>query len=153
MQNNLLNKGEKIIMRKSIIICCVAALFVVFVALAPLSLQGREKRVLKSISVEEAAQLIETNGQNPDFIILDIRTPQEFASGHLEGAVNIDYYSESFTQELNALDKSKTYLMYCRSGGRSARALQSMKSLGFTEVYEMSEGISTWIEKGYHAVK
>jgi rhodanese-related sulfurtransferase len=140
-------------MRKSINICCAVILFVVFIAVVPIALQGSEKRVLKSISVEEAAQLVETNGLNHDFTILDIRTPQEFASGHLEGAVNIDYYSDSFTQELNALDKSKIYLMYCRSGGRSSSALQSMKSLGFTEVYEMGGGISTWIDRGYHVVQ
>ena len=89
------------------------------------------------------------NKDNQSFIIIDARTPQEFANEYIENAVNIDYYSEEFQNELNELDKEKTYLIYCLSGNRSGRALAIMKELGFREVYNMLGGIIQWKAEGY----
>ncbi len=114
---------------------------------------GTRQKILKTIPVEEAKELFDKNRDNPDFIILDIRTPQEYESGHLEDAINIDYYDENFREELDGLDKSKTYLMHCRSGGRSGRALQIMKELNFEEVYDMAGGILGWQDQGFPVVK
>lgn len=92
--------------------------------------------------------------QNPDFTILDIRTEEEFRSGTILSSINVDYYkSESFKSELNKLDKSKKYLVYCRSGNRSAKAIEIMKSLGFTDVTELDGGIISWQAAGLPTIK
>lgn len=71
---------------------------------------------------------------DPDTTIIDVRTPAEYAQGHLDGAVNIDLQSPGFGQEVDKLDRSGSYLVYCRSGNRSAYATQEMTSMGFTDV-------------------
>ena len=106
-------------------------------------------QTIKDISVKEAYDLMGKNKDNQSFIIIDARTPQEFANEYIENAVNIDYYSEEFQNELNELDKEKTYLIYCLSGNRSGRALAIMKELGFREVYNMLGGIIQWKAEGY----
>lgn len=111
--------------------------------------QGAESRVLESIDVDKAAELIEKNKDNPDFTILDVRTLSEYQSGHLENAINIDFYSDSFREELEKLDRTRTYLIYCRSGARSLKTLKLMEELGFNEVYDMIGGIIGWEQKGY----
>ncbi len=126
---------------------------VLFVGVLGQPVQARCRGVIKSISVEEAAQLIEDNNNNSDFVILDVRTPSEFESGALENAVNIDFYSETFEEEIAKLDRDTQYLIYCRSGGRSSRVLELVKSLGFSKVYEMRGGINNWMAKGYPVVK
>jgi len=126
---------------------------VLFVGVLGQPVQARCRGVIKSISVEEAAQLIEDNNNNSDFVILDVRTPSEFESEALENAVNIDFYSEIFEEEIAKLNRDKHYLIYCRSGGRSSRVLELVKSLGFSKVYEMRGGINTWMAKGYPVVK
>ncbi|WP_024332575.1 rhodanese-like domain-containing protein [Gordonia hirsuta] len=70
----------------------------------------------------------------PDTTVIDVRTPAEFAQGHLTGAMNIDLQSAAFDQEIGRLDRSGSYLVYCRSGNRSAYAAQVMSSMGFTDV-------------------
>ena len=110
-------------------------------------------QIIENVTPREAFALIQDNEDNPDFIIIDVRTPEEFAEGHVEDAIIIDFYSESFADELNALDKNKTYLIYCRSGGRSGKALKIMEELGFTKVYNMSGGIVDWKAEGLPTTK
>ena len=66
--------------------------------------------------------------------IIDVRTPDEFASGHVEGAVNINWEGATFADEVASLDKSGTYLLYCRSGNRAGQAKAAMEQMGFTDV-------------------
>ncbi len=113
--------------------------------------ESQQKTV--KIGVAEAHKLIEKNRENSDFVIIDIRTPQEFSDGHIENAINIDFYSRDFRQKLSELDKNKTYLVYCRTGVRSKLAMPVFINLGFKEVYEMDGGIVAWIEAGYEVVK
>ena len=101
--------------------------------------------IIKDITTQEAYALIE---ENPDLIIIDVRTPEEFAQEHLENAINIDSYSDTFRDELDNLDKDKTYLIYCAVGGRSADALAIMQELGFMEAYNMLGGINQWKQDG-----
>jgi rhodanese-related sulfurtransferase len=101
-------------------------------------------QIIEDITTDQASTLIEENQNNPDFVILDVRTPAEFDSGHIENAINIDYYSDTFQDELDSLDKDKTYLIYCEVGGRSKDALAIMKELGFMEAYNMLGGINQW---------
>lgn len=72
-----------------------------------------------------------------DTVIIDVRTPEEFASGHLEGAVNINLQSGQFEQEVGALPLDGEYLVYCRSGNRSAQAVSTMQGLGFTDLTDL----------------
>lgn len=76
--------------------------------------------------------------------IVDVRTPDEFHSKHLDNAVNIDYNDPNFKSEIGKLDKSKPTFIYCLSGGRSGAALTQMKELGFKEVYNMKGGMMKW---------
>ncbi|KAF2956924.1 rhodanese-like domain-containing protein [Marinitoga sp. 38H-ov] len=98
------------------------------------------KQEFQNISPKEAYDLI----LKEDVIILDVRTPGEFNSGHIVNAINIDYYNSSFKSELSKLDKNKTYIIYCRSGNRSGKTLDIMKELGFKNVYNISGGILSW---------
>lgn len=68
--------------------------------------------------------------------IIDVRTPEEYADGHLEGAQNINLQSSTFTAEIGALPKDASYVVYCRSGNRSADAVAQMKAAGFTNVVD-----------------
>lgn len=70
-------------------------------------------------------------------VIIDVRTPEEYAAGHIEGAVNIDLSSESFGESIAALDMSDSYGVYCRSGNRSAQAAARMTEAGFTDVRDL----------------
>lgn len=67
-------------------------------------------------------------------VVVDVRTPAEYDSGHLEGAVNIDLEASTFATKIAALDKNATYFVYCRSGNRSSQAVAAMKKIGFTHV-------------------
>ena len=80
-----------------------------------------------------------------ELTVLDVRTPAEFDSSHIKGAVNYNVLdSIQFMQQIQALDKNETYLVYCRSGKRSARAAGWMNQQGFNHIYNMKEGILGW---------
>ena len=108
---------------------------------------------LKTISPKEASDLIAKHKNNPDFIILDVRTPREFKGGHIERAILLDYYSKTYPDKLKNLDKTKTYLIYCRSGNRSGKTLDLIKNMGFSRVYNMAQGLRGWRAKGLPVTK
>ena len=110
-------------------------------------------QIIENITPEEAYILIQENKYNPNFVILDVRTPEEFLGEYIENAVNLDYYSDTFRNDLDKLDKNKTYFIYCRSGRRSENALNIMKELDFREVYNMSGGIIKWKSEGLPTTK
>ena len=107
---------------------------------------------IKRITAQEAFDLIQENEGNRNFVITDVRTPEEFADGHLDNALNINLNSGTFSTDINKLDKDNTYLIYCRSGNRSAQAAAVMEDLGFMEIYDMG-GITDWTAEGFHIVK
>lgn len=86
---------------------------------------------------------------NDDINIIDVRTPDEFASGCVQNAKNIDVKSSDFLSKISTLDKEEFYLVYCRSGVRSAQAAEQMRKAGFTNIIELQGGISNWEESGY----
>lgn len=81
-------------------------------------------------------------------ILLDVRTPEEFEAGHIKNALNIDWYNPSFKEQVAKLDKNKPVFIYCKSGGRSGQATQVLKSMGFTEIYDLDGGIMQWKNEG-----
>ncbi len=81
-------------------------------------------------------------------ILLDVRTDEEFQSGHIPGALMIDYYAENFAERISTLDKAKTIYIYCRSGGRSGRAMKIMQEQGFDRLYNLDGGIKAWTGVG-----
>jgi rhodanese-related sulfurtransferase len=83
-----------------------------------------------------------------DLVILDVRTPQEYAEGHLEGAVLVDFYDADFADQLAALDPNVPYLVYCRSGNRSGQTLPLMEQLGFGSASDIDGGIIAWADAG-----
>ena len=80
-----------------------------------------------------------------DFIILDVRTSEEFEELRLPNSTNIDFYNpQDFIQELEKLDKNKSYYVYCRTGSRSANTCVLMKEMGFVKTYNLLGGITEW---------
>lgn len=99
---------------------------------------------IKKISSENLILL----DKNKDIQVVDVRRLREYNSGHITGAINIDFYKSSFVEDINKLDKSKTTVVYCKSGNRSNKSALIMDSLGFTDFYDFSEGINGWIIGG-----
>lgn len=92
------------------------------------------------------------NNPPKDLVILDVRTPEEFAEGHLDGAVMIDFYRDDFADQLTQLDPDVPYLLYYRSGNRSGQTAAIMEQLGFTDVLDVDGGILSWTEAGLPTV-
>lgn len=80
--------------------------------------------------------------------VIDVRTPTEYKSGHINGAVNLHVYDQDFTNRLDTLDKSKTVYVYCKAGGRSAEAVETLKAKGFVHIVELDGGMDAWNEAG-----
>ena len=109
-------------------------------------------QTIQAITAQKAHELVRDNLGNGDFVIVDVRTPQEFADARLANALNISLESSSFRTDMNRLDKGDTYLVYCRTGNRSTQAASIMKDLGFTQVYDMG-GIVHWASAGFPLVR
>lgn len=86
-------------------------------------------------------------------IIIDVRTPEEYAKGHLENAQNINWNNGDFEQKVATYKKDTPLFVYCMSGGRSASAAEKLRSLGYTKVYELDGGILKWRNEGLEEVK
>lgn len=111
--------------------------------------EAAEGRVA-DVSAEEAKQLIdETRG----LVVLDVRTPEEFAEGHIKGAINIDVKADSFAEEVAKLNPETPFLVHCRSGRRSLDALDQMKPMPFERVYHLDSGIQGWEAAGFPVEK
>ena len=106
----------------------------------------------KVITVTQADSLINANSANTEFTILDVRSSGEYSTGHIQKALNIDYYSPAFGAKLDTLNKNYIYLVYCKAGGRSTKAIDTMKVLGFNKTYNMLGGIDAWVLAGYQVV-
>jgi phage shock protein E len=123
-------------------------------------LDAEECRVLQ-LCPSECRDLIErlsgpqsgdTSSDRRCLVILDVRTAQEYRSGHLNGSINLDFRSTSFADKLAVLDRGNAYLVYCRTGVRSGRAAALMKSLGFREIYDLAGGMVGWQRDGFEIV-
>ncbi|MFO1499674.1 MAG: rhodanese-like domain-containing protein [Verrucomicrobiota bacterium] len=86
-------------------------------------------------------------------VVLDVRTPAEYAAGHIPGAVNIDVTAPDFDKKVGALDASKTYLVHCKAGTRSARACEKLEKLNFGKLYNLEGGVTAWEKAGHKTEK
>lgn len=102
--------------------------------------------VVEKIAVTTAQDYV---AQHDNAIIMDVRTPAEFGMSHIPGAINVDVLNENFETMVAGLDKDKTYLVHCTKnpvGGRSSRALETLQSLGFRNLYNLEGGYIAWKE-------
>ncbi len=83
-----------------------------------------------------------------DEILVDVRTPEEYAEGHINGALNINWNDPAFMDEMAKLDKNKPVFVYCKSGNRSGQAAEALKGMGFKEIYDLQGGITGWKKAG-----
>ncbi|MEM9514809.1 MAG: rhodanese-like domain-containing protein [Actinomycetota bacterium] len=96
----------------------------------------------RRVSPADAAALIDDPPD--DLVVLDVRTPEEFAEGHLADAALLDFYRADFAEQVAELDRDVPYVVYCRSGNRSGRTAALMEDLGFTDVTDVDGGILAW---------
>lgn len=101
-----------------------------------------------TIEHADAVQAKALLDSNVDVVVLDIRTPGEFESGHIPGAKNIDFRADDFGEEIAALDKATPYLVHCGSGGRSTRSLEVFKENGFHRIIHLDGGLNDWKSAG-----
>lgn len=106
---------------------------------------GSSTRVIATVSPQDASVRL---ADDPAPVLLDIRTPEEVAAGHLGGSVNIDFYEADFADRIAELDRDASYVVYCRSGSRSGQAMELFDSLGFADVTEIDGGIVAWSAAG-----
>jgi rhodanese-related sulfurtransferase len=103
------------------------------------------KSVTGTLSPKVFAEQIKASKQA---VILDVRTPEELASGYLEGSRNIDFNGPGFKDSISTLDRSKEYFVYCASGKRSGKAMEMMKEMGFQKVAALDGGLRMWNANG-----
>lgn len=106
-----------------------------------LSCQGQTSKAIKTVDTKSFAEKLDSD-KNPQ--LLDVRTPEEYSSGHIRNAANVNWNSDSFATEVKKLDKNKTVFVYCKVGGRSAQAANKLAELGFSEIYNLDGGIMKW---------
>ena len=103
--------------------------------------QAQDSTAGKTVTQKKFQRLI--NKKNA--VLLDVRTAEEYKSGHIPGAVQIDVQkTDDFKKQIESLDKKNTYLHYCRSGKRSNAAKMLMKAMGFTKLYDLEGGFIKW---------
>jgi rhodanese-related sulfurtransferase len=105
--------------------------------------------VVTHVDAKAAAKLV-AEGK---VIVLDVRTVEEFAEGHVAGATNINFMASDFATQVGKLDREKTYLVHCASGGRSTRCLPQLKQLGFKQVIHLDGGFTAWEAAGNPVAK
>ena len=114
-------------------------------ALMSYSCKSAPPEGIELISAEEMQELV----QMEDMQLVDVRTPEEYEEGYIAGFQNIDYLSDSFSTDVEKLDKSKPVIVYCKSGRRSANCAEELKEKGFVKVYDLDGGITQWQYQGF----
>jgi rhodanese-related sulfurtransferase len=107
------------------------------------------KTINEDVDVNKFAELVaKEDGQ-----ILDVRTPEEWETGVIKGAIKINFFDETFKRQLGKVDKTKPVYVYCKAGGRSTKAAKQMEKMGFTTVYNLLGGMGAWTTAGKETVK
>ncbi len=116
-------------------------LYFLFISFTILSCNGQPSKSIQTITPEAFAKKI---NESPKVQILDVRTPEEFASEHIDNAENVNWLGNNFAASVKKYDKSKPVFVYCKSGGRSAKAAAKLAELGFKTIYELEGGMMKW---------
>lgn len=106
------------------------------------------KKGINEFEPEKAFIEIENHQHNPDFLVLDVRTPKEYQKEHLKNAQLLNVKSSNFEDELEKMDKNKKYFIYCKTGRRGSKAVELMQKHGYKKVFNISGGINKWKSKG-----
>ena len=124
----------------------ISSFFFLLLSLTLLSCNGQTSKNITDIDPKAFSEKITatTNAQ-----IIDVRTPQEFASGHLDNALNIDWLGDNFVANVEKLDKTKPVFVYCKTSNRSPQAARKLEELGFTTIYNMQGGLLKWDAEGF----
>lgn len=117
--------------------------FILGLILVSLGTYAQEKTGFKVIGPAEYKEQI---SPKEDVQLVDVRTPEEFEEGHIEGAENINFHSEDFLEQFKDMDKSRPLYIYCRSGNRSGKAAEQLLAMGFEEVIDLKGGFLSWSE-------
>ena len=126
-----------------VVIIAVSALIIYYIQIHLLSTTIS----FGDVTVEEAKSLVESN---VSLIIVDVRTREEYDSGHIEGAILIPV--SELESRINELSKEEELLIYCRTGNRSSNSVNILKANGYTKIFHMNDGIIAWIQAGYPTV-
>lgn len=110
-----------------------------------LSCQGQQTKTVQTVDVTAFAEKLKATDKAQ---LLDVRTPEEFSSGHIENATNVNWNGDDFVAKAEKYDKSKPVFVYCKVGGRSAQAADKLAELGFKEIYNLDGGIMKWNAAG-----
>ncbi|MDR3045209.1 MAG: rhodanese-like domain-containing protein [Desulfovibrio sp.] len=98
----------------------------------------------RNVTPEEVTALMQQRKDDEAFMVIDVRTPAEFAEGHLANARNFDVKASDFNDRIGSLNRNRTYVVYCRSGNRSGKAVDAMRDMGFTSILHMNGGMLAW---------
>lgn len=123
----------------------ISHLYLFIISFFVFSCSGQTSPAVKTIDVSSYSEKIKAT---PNAQILDVRTPEEYATGHIENSDNVNWNSDSFVSRTDKYDKTKPVFVYCKSGGRSAKAADKLAQLGFTSVYNLDGGMLKWEAAG-----
>ena len=121
------------------------SIYLLILSFVVLSCNGQTSKDVKTIEAKAFAERIK---ETPNPQILDVRTPEEFASDNIDNAKNVNWLGNTFVSDVEKLDKSKPVFVYCKSGGRSQKAAEKLSELGFTTIYQLDGGILKWDAAG-----
>jgi len=123
----------------------------ILIALLTFSYSCKEKETTTTTSTIEVItpQEMQQISQMEGVQLVDVRTPEEYSEGYIEGFQNIDFFSNTFSQDIEKLDKSKPVIVYCKSGNRSAKSAKKMQEAGFYKIYDLEGGITKWKLEGF----
>lgn len=119
-------------------------IFLLALTIGLVSCKENSQTEIKVVSPEEMKSLMDMD----DVQIVDVRTEEEYNLEHIAKSQNIDVRSPNFDKEITKLDKERPVLVYCKSGGRSAKCVEKLKDAGFVKIYDLSGGITKWKYKG-----
>ncbi len=133
-------------MKKLIFICCLVLTVTSLTSCLDKKEVGTD---VKLVTAEEMQSILELE----DVQLVDVRTSEEYDEAHIVNAQNIDFNSPTFEEDITKLDKTKPVILYCKSGGRSAKCAKKLKEAGFKKVYDLEGGISKWLHSDKIKVK
>lgn len=122
-------------------------LFIFLIAISLLTSCAQPQQEVQTVSPQEVYDAV-YNKDDTSLQLVDVRTAEEYGVSHLKDAQNICVTEDDFQEKVKTLDKDKPVYVYCKSGGRSARAAKILADLGFTQIYDLDGGITAWEEDG-----